>query len=81
VNEVHKVAAYYEPLFRARVARAMRRLRSRVTLEQLVRAIRLGDTHPIPQATIKTLLEPAAQVIRDAVRQGGRIGAEKVRKL
>lgn len=81
MRDVHKAAAYYEPLFRARVKRALKQLQSSVSVDELARAIRMSDTHPITRETIMKALGPAANVVRDATRQGGIIGAEKVRAL
>jgi hypothetical protein len=49
-----------------------------MSVDDLAKIIALGHTKLFPTATIKRAFDPASKIIRDAVRQGGRIGAEKV---
>jgi hypothetical protein len=78
---IHKAADYYEPLFRARLKRAMKSLRASVSIGELAAAISQRRPEVIPAARIRKALEPAAKVVRDAVRQGGKLGALQVNKL
>lgn len=77
---IHRAANYYEPLFRARFVRAMKALRASIRIQDIALAIAHKNPHLLTlQITDK--LAPASLVVRDAVNQGGKIGAEKVRKL
>lgn len=80
---VHKAADYYEPLFRARVMRAMKAVRAAVSINHL--AMSMGNAHQaasaVPRKEIEAALQPASRVITDAFNQGGKIGAEKVKKV
>lgn len=80
---VHKAADYYEPLLRVRIVRAMKAIRASVSINDL--AMSMGNAKQaaqlVPVAKLKVALAPAAKVVRDAVRQGGKIAAERVRKL
>lgn len=78
---VHKAADYYEPLLRARFVRAMKALRATITVEDIARAIQLRQTTVVPRSTIEKVLAKCANVVRDAVMQGGKLGADRVRKL
>jgi hypothetical protein len=77
--DVHKAADYFEPKLRMAIVRAMRMLRQQVTVADLARAIMLRESHPISRKTIELALQPAKKIVSDALRQGGRIGAAKVR--
>lgn len=80
-REVHVAADYYEPLFRARFVRAMKALRKSISVEDIARAIRLKQPTVVPRSTLEKALAPCANVVRDAVRRGGQIGANRVREL
>lgn len=79
LEAVHAAADYYEPLFRARFARAMKAVRKTVSVEDIARAIRLRQPTIIPRAVFEKALVPCANVVRDAVVRGGQLGAEKVK--
>lgn len=78
---IHKAADYYEPLLRTRIARAMKLLRKQVTVTDIALAIQMRHTKLFETRAIMKALLPAAKVVRDAVRQGGKLGAERVRSL
>lgn len=78
---VHKSADYYEPRLRVALARAMKQLRKQVSVHDIAVAISMRHTRFLETAAIKRALEPAAKIIRDAVRQGGKLGAERVNHL
>jgi hypothetical protein len=82
-KELHKSADYYEPLFRARFVRAMKALQKRTSINHLamVMANKRQAKAIIPKAQIQLALVPAAKVIKDAVMQGGKIGAKRVQDL
>jgi len=71
----------------ARLARAfvlaMQRLRSRIPLEALARAISGADVRAastvIDSFDVEDALEPSAEILRDAFLKGGKVGAEDVR--
>lgn len=80
---IHKAADYYEPLLRARIVRALKAIRAGVSINALAmsmgNATQAGDM--IPRKKIEAALASASNVIKDAVGQGGKIGAAKVVKL
>lgn len=82
MKNVNQSADYFEPLLRGRVVRAMKQLRDQVSINDL--AMAMGNarqaTALVTAKAIREALAPTAKVMKDAVRQGGRIGAEKVRK-
>jgi len=71
----------------ARLARAlvlaMQRLRSRIPLEALARAISGADVRAastvVENFDIEDALEPSGEILRDAFMKGGKFGAEDVR--
>lgn len=81
---LHKAADYYEPLFRTRFVRAMKNLQSRVSINQL--AILMGDPRQVKRAVpnrndVATAIESTSKVFKDAFGRGGKLGAERIRKL
>lgn len=78
---VHKAADYYEPLLRARFVRAMKELRRNITVEDIARAIQLRQPVVVPRSTIEKALAKCVNVIKDAVMHGGKLGADRLRKL
>lgn len=77
---VHKAADYYEPLMRSKFVKAIKALRKRVTLQQIVMAMQT-KTPIIPRSQLEEALKPAAKVIHDAVMYGGKLGAVKVNEV
>lgn len=76
---IHKAADYYEPLMRTKIVKGLRALRTRVTIQHIVAAMQSGA--PIlPRKQVEAALAPAAKVVRDAVNQGGKLGAMHVNK-
>lgn len=82
VANVQQSASYYAPLLRARIVRALKALRSKHSINEL--ALLMGSREAsrtfLRRKDIEAALAPAGKVVKDAVRQGGRIGAEKVNK-
>lgn len=78
---IHKAADYYEPLFRANFVRAIKRMRSSLTIASLARAIQQRHPQVLSRQVIQQALAPAEKIVRDAVRRGGQLGAERLRKL
>jgi hypothetical protein len=71
----------------ARLARAlvlaMQRLRDRLPLEALERAVSAGDVRyasmVVDTIDVEDVLEPSGEILRDAFLKGGKLGAEDVK--
>jgi hypothetical protein len=80
LNAIHAAADYYEPLFRARFVKAMKTLQKQVSITHL--AMAMGNhrqaTALVTTKMLTDALQPAAKVIKDAVNQGGKLGAKEL---
>jgi len=84
IQIVHASADYYEPLFRARFVRAMKKLQVETSVTAL--AATLGNAKQarniIPRKKIEeALTQSVKKVLRDAFMRGGKLGAEHVKDL
>ena len=65
------------------IALAMQRLRSRIPLEVLARAISSADARMAANAIglidVEDVLKPSGEILRDAFMKGGKVGAQDVR--
>lgn len=75
---IHKAADYYEPLLRVRVKAALKALRASITVNEIAIAIAHKSPGVLTTKRGQALMAPAMKVVRDAVRQGGIIGAGKI---
>lgn len=78
---LHTSANYYEPLFRARFARAMKQVQKQTSINTL--AMSMGNAKQakdlIPRAVLIKALAPLRKIIRDAYMRGGKVGVEHVK--
>lgn len=62
---------------------AFERMRQRVPLDALTRALARGDARMsnelIAKVDFEDALEPAAEILKDLFARGGKVGAEEVR--
>lgn len=82
--ELHKAADHYEPLLRKQFVRAMKLLQKRVSINQL--AILMGDPRQVRRVIpsrkdVAAAIEPASKVFKSAFIKGGKLGAERIKKL
>jgi hypothetical protein len=81
-DPVHPIADRVEPRVARALGQAFERMRSRVPVGQLERALARGDLRAagvlIDAADFEDALEPAAQILADAVIRGGKAGAEEL---
>jgi hypothetical protein len=77
--DIKPAADYFAPHLRVAIAKAMRQLRKRVSVQDIAHAIMTHRTQLVPTEEIKKALAPAVKVRRDAFRRGGQIGAAKVK--
>lgn len=75
---IHKAADYFEPLLRVRIVRALKALRASVRVKDITIAL----SHKAPALVVLHVnakdFAPAIKVVRDAIRQGGKLGAAQV---
>jgi hypothetical protein len=76
-------AEYFKALFRARFVKAMKKLQKEVSINQLALSMHSTRTSAgvITNKQIVDALTPLKQVIKDAYRKGGKLGADHVKAL
>ncbi len=83
---LHSSADYFEALLRARVYKAMKQLQKEVSISSLAHGIALKNVRQVKELIPRKLIEDTvrkacAQVVRDCVMRGGRLGAVHVKDV
>lgn len=80
---VHASADYFEALFRARFAKAMKQLQTQTSINALAMALHnlRHATGVVDRKALEKALEPLRPVLRDAYLRGGKLGALHVKRV